>query len=380
MSKKEEKRRGLLRFILGFSSGLILLLLIAGSIGAALFINWNKAPAKYPPNPAALPEEALAVPSPGGRGITWEYGEGAVPESVLIEIAEGESSYSVGRRLEAAGIIKNKTFWNLLSRFDGAFVKAGTYRIPLPASQTGVRAFLIEGRQILVSVTIPEGVTLKKTAAILENSGICGAADFIAAARDGALLDHYGVLGSSMEGYLYPDTYFFPETYPAERVVRAMADTFFAKTREIEPRSAQMSPQELERIVIIASIVEREYRVREEAPVMAGVFYNRIGIGMALQSCATVEYIITDIQGKPHPKKLFFEDIEIKHPYNTYVVAGLPPGPISLPGKTALDAAFHPSGTDYLYFRLVNEAAGKHYFSRTNDEHIRAGELFVKGY
>jgi UPF0755 protein len=313
------------------------------------------------------------------RGVTFEYDGLPGAKSVLVEVKEGESSYAVGRRLEQAGLIKTRFFWNVLSRLDGSFVKAGTYRIELPATQLAIRSALVEGKQILFSVTIPEGVTLKKAARILESLAICGAEDFLAAASDTAILDEYRVPGKTMEGYLYPDTYFFPAPFSGENVVRTMADTFFAKIREIAPESSSLSPHELDNIIIIASIVEREYRVKDEAAIMAGVFYNRIKIGMALQSCATVEYIITDIQGKPHPRILYNRDIEINNPYNTYVIPGLPPGPISLPGTTALNAAFHPENTSFLYFRLVDETAGRHYFSRTFDDHIKAGQLFVKG-
>jgi UPF0755 protein len=100
---------------------------------------------------------------------------------------------------------------------------------------------------------------------------------------------------------------------------------------------------------------------------------------MALQSCATVEYVITEIQGRPHPKVLYDRDTAIPDPYNTYIRPGLPPGPISAPGLTALSAVFNPAPSDYLYFRLVNPAEGRHYFSRTFDEHIRAAGLYVKG-
>jgi UPF0755 protein len=355
-------------FVLGFCTAIFASLLVF-ALAAAGFVLYSNAP------PETAGGEGLHQDD---KGIVFEYG--APTYSVLVTVNEGESSYSVGKRLFRAGIIKNSYFWNIISRLDGAFVRAGTYRISLPASQTDIRAALVEGRQVLLSVTVPEGVTLKKAAAIMEAAGICGAVEFLAAARDKALLAAYRVPGPSLEGRLYPDTYLFPGAFPAEKVVRKMADTFFEKVREIAPESAALSAEELNEKVIIASIVEREYRIPEEAAVMAGVFYNRVAIGMPLQSCATVEYIITDIQGRPHPKKLYYEDIEIRHPYNTYVIPGLPPGPISLPGKTALDAAFHPAGTDYLFFRLVNEAAGRHYFSRTNDEHIRAGELFVKGY
>jgi UPF0755 protein len=111
---------------------------------------------------------------------------------------------------------------------------------------------------------------------------------------------------------------------------------------------------------------------------MAGVFHNRLRINMGLQSCATVEYIITEIQGKPHPTVIYNQDLEIRDPYNTYMWAGLPPGPISAPGSVALQAVMFPRETEYLYFRLDDPATGKHYFSKTLDEHIKAGQLFTK--
>ncbi|MDR1506931.1 MAG: endolytic transglycosylase MltG [Treponema sp.] len=366
------KSRSGIRLFLGVLSSVIAGALLLALGLAALLLYMNAPPETQtgfsPENPA------------WERGVAFEYDEASpAAKSALVEVREGESSYAVGKRLERAGLIKTRLFWNILSRLDKSFVKAGTYRVQLPATQIALRSTLVEGRQLLFSVTIPEGITLKKTARILEDSGICGAEDFLSAAADRALLDEYRVPGKSLEGYLYPETYFFPGMFPAENVVRAMADTFFDKLREIAPESATLTPEELDDIIIIASIVEREYRVKDEAAVMAGVFYNRVKIGMALQSCATVEYIITDIQGKPHPRVLYNRDIEINNPYNTYIIPGLPPGPISMPGATALDAAFHPKDTNFLYFRLIDEAAGRHYFSRTFDDHIKAGALFVKG-
>jgi UPF0755 protein len=122
--------------------------------------------------------------------------------------------------------------------------------------------------------------------------------------------------------------------------------------------------------------VEREYRAPEEAPLMAGVFYNRLARRMRLESCATVEYVITEIEGKPHPDRLYTEDLWIESDYNTYRHSGLPPAPICNPGSVALRAAIAPQKSDYLYFRVSGN--GKHYFSKTFDEHIRAGELVLK--
>jgi UPF0755 protein len=182
-----------------------------------------------------------------------------------------------------------------------------------------------------------------------------------------------------MEGFLYPDTYLFPPNYPAPLVIKTMAETFFRRLAELGTDALDLSPEELYRKVILASIVEREYRVDEEAQLMAGVFYNRLHISMPLQSCATVEYVITEILGRPHPKVIYIKDTEIRNPYNTYVMSGLPPGPISAPGAVALNAVFNPIASDYLYFRLVDSAVGQHYFSRTFDDHIKAGLLYVKG-
>ena len=301
------------------------------------------------------------------------------PHTVVFDVREGESAIAVGRRLEQAGLIRSSLFWDILSRYEKAFLKTGSYRIPVPSSQTEIRDILVGGRQILLRVTIPEGVTLKKAAAIFDQTGICSGEDFLAAAQDMNIINSYKIPGKTMECYLFPETYFFPGSYPAGRVIRAMADTFFDRVWEIASTSKEMSPKQLNDAVILASIVEREYRVEEEAAIMAGVFYNRMKINMSLESCATVEYIITEIQGKKHPAVLYYADIAIQDPYNTYINSGLPPGPISLPGRAALNAVFNPAETDYLFFRLIDENAGRHYFSRTLDAHIKAGALFVKG-
>jgi UPF0755 protein len=299
--------------------------------------------------------------------------------TAYLEVRKGESARSVGRRLEQAGLIRNRYFWQMLNRIYRDYLKSGYYQLEIPATQLAIRNTLVTGSSLLTRVTIPEGSTLKKTARILEDNGVCPADEFLAAAADPAIISRYHIPGASMEGYLFPDTYLFPPEYPAARAVETMADTFFRRFREIGGNTAGMEPAKLDRIVIIASIVEREYRVTGEAAQMAGVFYNRLGIGMALQSCATVEYVITEVQGRPHPEVLSTRDTEIRHPYNTYVFPGLPPGPICAPGEVALRAALYPAESSYLYFRLVNPASGRHYFSRTLDDHIKAGLLYVKG-
>jgi UPF0755 protein len=296
----------------------------------------------------------------------------------LINIRKGESSQSVGMRLERTGLIRNRYFWNIICRLDKNQIKTGTYKITMPSSQLVIYRTLISGQEVLHKVTVPEGITLKKTARIIEEEGICSAEDFLSAANDIAIVSKYLIPNKSMEGYLFPDTYYFPGEYPAEKIVTTMADTFFSNLKNINPAILAMTPKELNEKIIIASIVEREYRVEKEAPLMAGVFYNRLRINMALQSCATIEYIMTEIQNRPHPSVLLFTDLEVENPYNTYNRTGLPPGPISAPGITALQAAFKPESTNYLYFRLEDVASGRHYFSRTFDQHMKAGQLITK--
>jgi UPF0755 protein len=362
----------LIRFIFTFLSTVIILgvICIALILGGAAYFN---APPKDKANRDEMQTAGLRIEkTPGEEALSFEG------DTLILEVRKGESAESVGKRLENAGIIKNRFFWQLLFRLDGEFIKTGTYKIELPAAQTKIRSRLIAGEQLLVRVTIPEGVTLKKTGRLLEDSGICSAEEFLLAASSSEILEKYNIPGITMEGYLYPDTYLFPLAYPASMVVSVMADNFSRRLDIITGSRYSFEAAEINRRVIIASIVEREYRVSDEAALMAGVFFNRLRIGMALQSCATVEYIITEIQGKPHRNVLYNRDLEIRDPYNSYLRPGLPPGPISAPGETALKAAFYPEKTDYLYFRLVNPSFGRHYFSRTLDDHIRAGTLYVK--
>jgi UPF0755 protein len=335
-------------------------------LGAAAFIGLKFAESAPPYSAGRLSSGPVA-------GMTI-----AIDGSIEFELRPGESASSAGERLKAAGLIRSALLWTLVARLDPEPVKAGTYRLEPPLSMLAIRDMLVSGRQLLIRVTVPEGFTLRKTAALLETAGISTADSFLAAAAEPELLRTYGIPSGSMEGYLYPDTYFFPRNFPAEQVVKKMADTFFLRLKEMIPEAASFTPTELFERVVIASIVEREYRAADEAPLMAGVFYNRLRIGMALQSCATVEYVITEIEGKPHPEVLYNRDIAISHPYNTYVNAGLPPGPISAPGAVALQAAFRPTATDFLYFRLVDPAEGRHRFSKTLDEHVGAGIIYLK--
>jgi len=350
-----------------------IMIIVSSLLGLALFTVFICIGAFFYFNsPPAVYTDALKA---GEDNLIYD---GGAFVGVNFEVAKGESAKSAGDRLAELGLIRSRLFWQLLCRYSGEQIKAGNYRVDIPSNTITIHRLLVSGRQMLLRVTIPEGLTISKTARLMENSNICSSDEFIAAASDPEITESYRIPGPGMEGYLYPDTYLFPSGYPAAMVVRAMADNFFARVAKMDERIPLMQPEELNKLVILASIVEREYRLDEEAPLMAGVFKNRLDIGMALQSCATVEYVMTEIQGKPHPEVLSTRDTEIRDPYNTYMNPGLPPGPIASPGAVALKAAFSPAKSDYLYFRLVEANSGKHYFSRTLDDHIKAGRLYTK--
>lgn len=289
----------------------------------------------------------------------------------LFTVERGSSVRSIAQELESEGLIRSWYVAYAIARLESITLRAGTFRLSPGNGTRETLKIIAEGREETIRVTVPEGLSLSKTARHLADEGIADEHAFIAAASDPELLKSFGIPALTAEGYLFPDTYFFPYGISAERVVRMMVETFFARVARMPGAPAE--PVSLRNAVILASVVEREYRVSEEAPLISSVFANRIRIGMGLQSCATIEYIITEIQGKEHPNRLLESDLAIPSDYNTYLWAGLPPGPICSPGRIALEAAFEPARTDYLYFRLTDPAQGTHSFTRSLDEHVRAG-------
>jgi UPF0755 protein len=311
---------------------------------------------------------AAAPPAPDGRGDS------------LFVVQRGESLADIAERLAAERYIRSPALLRVLARLRGteSAFKAGWYRIPRGAGIAGIHDLLVSGAQSLVKLTIPEGWTVSRIAALAEERGIAPAAEVLGAAADAALAADLGVPAKSLEGFLYPDTYFVPAPFPARMLLATMARTFFERLDEVEPGWRALEPSALFERVTLASIVEREYRVAAEAPLIASVFANRLRRGIGLESCATIAYIITEIQHQPHPEYITLEDKGIDSPYNTYKWAGLPPGPIANPGRVALEAAFHPARTDYLYFVLRDPGEGKHYFSRDLDAHNKAKNLYLK--
>ncbi len=303
-------------------------------------------------------------------------------DNLIFTIEKGDTLNSIANALVESGVIRYSWPMILYSRIMGTETdfKVGIYRINSEMSLLEIHDFLIEGKQQLYSVTIPEGWTSRQIANYLGDLNITGVEDFLQSVQSIELMGEFGLSGKSLEGFLYPDTYLFQRDFPAEKIIRVMVQNFFSRLLKIYPEYRDLKESELMEKIILASIVEREYRDPNEAPLMAGVFYNRLSHNtpIPLGSCATIVYIIADIQAKPHPEVITYSDLKILSPYNTYINSGLPPGPISNPGEIALKAAFYPKKSDYLYFLLKNPESGQHEFTKNLSEHTAAYNLYIK--
>ncbi len=292
-------------------------------------------------------------------------------ETIKFKVQSGATLRSVAEDLEEQGIIRLSHVLYLYGRLQNTNLQAGIFSVSKSMSVEELLKTFEYGRFESISVSIPEGLTISKIAKLLEDKEVTKASDFIAASKDPRLLAEFGIPSTSFEGFLFPDTYNLDPDMDGEDVVIILATNFFNKVIQIE--GFPTNPEEIFQTIILASIVEREYRVTAEAPLIASVFTNRLRRDIGLYSCATLEYIITEIQGKPHPKVITYDDIQIDSPYNTYMWAGLPPTPISNPGLVALKAASNPAKTNYYYFRLIDASIGNHVFTSDFEDHIEAG-------
>jgi len=319
----------------------------------------------------------LAVPL-AGLGITLRalaWYEAAVTPcdghagAVFVEIPPGTRARSALAVLARAGVVCDpEVGLGLLERSGKARrVQAGEYRFDRPLAPVEVLRMLIEGRVFQRRLTIPEGLNRFEIAARFEALGFGSAESFLEASGDVAAIADLDPDAQDLEGYLFPDTYSLGRSVEASELVRRMVAQFRQVVGPDPVERARRSGRSLRDVVILASLVEKETARAEERPLVAGVYSARLRRGMLLQADPTVIYGLVR-------EGIFDGNLKRRHlreprPYNTYVHAGLPPGPIANPGRAALDAAFTPAETDYLYFVSRND--GSHAFSRTLAEHNR---------
>ncbi len=289
----------------------------------------------------------------------------AEPRMVLI--GSGQTFDTVTRILHEKEIIQNPIKFKLIARFMNfdRNVKAGEYLLAASMSPEKILETLVHGKVYLYRISIPEGYTLNQIASLLDEKGVFNGSEFLKAANDSTLTEQLGINAKNIEGYLFPDTYFFAKDVSVRNIISTMVKQFHITFNPIwEKRPADLTFS-IHEIVTLASMIEKETGTEEERPLVSSVFHNRLNKNMRLQSDPTVIYGVEDFDGNLTRKHL-----NTPTSYNTYTTSGLPPGPIANPGKASLEAAILPAETPYLYF--VSKKDKTHFFSTNYDDHKEA--------
>jgi len=296
-----------------------------------------------------------------------------VPTSALrerarrVDIPANEGVLDIGYRLEGAGVIRSPMTFAVLAELRGTarHLRAGEYEIPQDAATLHILQLIESGKVLQHAVLLPEGGSVLELAHTLDHEGLAPTADIIRLAHDRSFLRTLGIDAPSIEGYLFPDTYLLVRGLTPGEILARMVHRLRTK---ITPRmldEARARGLDLNGLLALASIIEREAVVREERPLISAVFWNRLRLDMPLQADPTVQYAV----GKDR-QPLSRADLLTDDPYNTYRRPGLPPGPIASPGLAAIEAALHPADVKYLYFVSMDDR--RHFFSSTIKEHNAA--------
>ncbi|WP_274655102.1 endolytic transglycosylase MltG [Paenibacillus humicola] len=300
---------------------------------------------------------------------------------VKVELKKGMSPFQFAEALENEGVIRNAFLFKYYLRYkhEGPHFQAGVYELTPGMTRDAIIAKVNAGQIVkpeTVRFTIPEGYTVEQIADLLSQKGIADKAAFLKAAdadRDwgeaaavrnipkSAKLEH------RLEGYLFPETYEMPKNSKPEDLIERMLTELDRKLDSLPDNwETALANRKIDfhQMMTIASLIEREVVVDKERPIVAGIIYNRLAKGMPLQIDATVQYAL----GKPK-ERLFEKDLKVDSPYNTYLVKGLPPGPIASPSLKSIEAALYPAKTDYYYYVTKKDGSREHLFARTLAEH-----------
>jgi UPF0755 protein len=298
--------------------------------------------------------------------VLWPFGPGnKTGGETFVELAPGSSTVQIGRQLEAAGVVRSQFAFDLMRWLKRGTLKAGEYRFDHPAPVTEVYARIARGDVFTISVTIPEGSSIFDIAARLEQTGLGARQNFLdTAVKQAGLVADLDPGAKSLEGYLFPDTYRFARKATPAQMAAMMVRRFRTEAAELGLK------ENVHAVVTMASLVERETAVDEERPLVASVLANRLAKNMPLMTDPAVIYGLEQ-EGRWRGT-IYASDLKLNTPYNTYLHAGLPPGPVGNPGVKSLRAAMAPAATDYLYFVAAGaNAQGHSLFSRTLEEHNR---------
>ena len=288
----------------------------------------------------------------------------------FVDINPGMSSMQIAAQLKQQGIIWSKDVFLGLYAVRGRTLKAGEYRFAHPARMTEVWDRLRRGDVYTIAVTIPEGSNVFDIGARLEAAGLGPKEAFVTAAKQGTdLIVDLDKTAPSVEGYLFPDTYHFERHTPPQEMMAAMVRRFRQMAQQIGLNG------DFHQTVTLASLVEKETPLDKERPLVASVFDNRLDKNMPLMTDPSVIYAAL-LDGR-YRGTIFQSDLQANSPYNTYIHAGLPPGPICNPGIKSLTAAMHPAQSDYLYFVAAGaDPSGQSRFSTTLEQHAKDVEAY----
>ena len=296
-------------------------------------------------------------------------GDAQYPAEVRVE--QGDSLATVIRKLREQRIISNGLFFSLWARFSGAEKKLhpGLYRFEAGVTPREVLDRLVNGKGIFQTVTIPEGLTVKEIATLLDRMRIADRQRFLVEAANPNLLATLGLLDKGIEGYLFPSTYYFTPATPEKDIIIMMAEQFRKASQPLLEQRGDSNHLTPHQVLTLASIIEKETGVEMERPLVSAVFHNRLKRQMPLQSDPTVIYGLKDFNGN-----LTRKDLADANPYNTYRIVALPPGPICNPSVSSIRAALYPADVPYLYFVSKND--GTHLFSDTVEAHNQAVKTY----
>ncbi len=294
--------------------------------------------------------------------------------TATVTIDHGMSAGLIAEMLEHDGIIKNARFFRFYSRITGRSddFKAGVHIVEPGLSAMSVARLLtrIPPHQPDIHVTVIEGLTIAETAQALASQSAIDSVAFVTLANDTAFAATLGVDKASLEGYLYPDTYFIRPETTAEEMIRRMTGQFHRIFSDSLRARAEERGMTVGEVVTLASIIEKEVNIDSERPLVSSVFHRRLERGRPLEANPTIQFALGE------KRRVLYEDLDIDSPYNTYIYAGLPPGPIASPGEKSIRAALWPADTKYLYF--VSDGNGGHVFSKKIGEHNRAVQQYRK--
>ena len=302
------------------------------------------------------------------RGINSPF-KGYTASEQFVDIPQGSGSAAIARMLADAGVVRDANSFRaaLWISGEGRKLKAGEYRFDQPVSARQVADKIARGEIFVRPITFPEGLTIKQMAALYESKGFGPAKDFLSAAKNATLVSAVDPDAKDLEGYLFPDTYKLKRKETADQLVPKMVTAFMKAMTPDLLEKADERGLTVRQLITLASIVEKETGNKDERPLVAAVYANRLRIGMPLQCDPTVIFAL-DRAGR-YDGNLTRANMQIDSPYNTYRYPGLPPGPIASPGRASIVAAANPATVEYLYFVSRND--GTHAFASTLEEHNR---------